>query len=179
MWLYNQAIDLWTLKAFALINASLVRGRCSWLLFVYAKGKAIWQLQVAACCATCTSGLWKHFPLAPLQVRAWHTGSLAVACYTIYAPISAVVCPTYNAWGLNPPTPIIGVGGEVTYTNGTRPHTWGTNQLTIPLHIPPIFSCHAQYVTGRYGIWWYLPHLVYLGWMLEKRGGYTHSLLLC
>ena len=60
----------------------------------------------------------------------------------IYAPIDGIP----GAWW--------GKRGELTYPNGTSPHTWGTILRTIPLHIPykyPISPCCAQCVTGRYG----------------------------
>ena len=73
---------------------------------------------------------------------------LAVACYMIYAPISTVVCPTYNAWGLNrgrrgiEQAPIPGV-----QTCLPSPY------ISLP-YIPETNPRHAQCVTGRYGYLW-------------------------
>ena len=64
-------------------------------------------------------------------------------------------------WCALPTTPEAwwGIGGKLTYPNGTSLHTWGIKLCTIPLHIPythkyPISPCRAQCVTGRYGYLW-------------------------
>ena len=113
-------------------------------------------------------GVFSHIYFTKYSTRVQHPAILPsdpLICYpdlktaTTLVLIAACIFNNTYQWYALPPIPEAwwGKGGELTFSNGTSPHTWGTILCTILLGISykyPITPCCGQCVRGRYEYLW-------------------------